>query len=349
MSDTPSNSRMSNTKRPPDIRQVAKLAGVGIASVSRVLSGQPGSSAKLSSRVLEAARELGYAPNVLAQSLRLRSTRSIGFVGSDITNPLVAAILRGAESVFSSAGFSVLLTNSGGIPEVDAQRIEVLVQRQVDGLIILPVLEDDPSTLAALRNTHTPVVVIDREMPSDMNVHYILSDHYAGVGAAAKYLLQNGHRRIGLTLGRPVRPSRERFRSVTDAYGTFGLEPDVIVDSGTLSTEHGESSMERFLAAAPAPTAVILGGNQLLEGALRSVRHHGLRLGRDLSLICCDDLPLSRLYDPEIATIMRDMSLLGQRAAEILLDQIERPHPTAPITLPTWFELRSSCAPLRAD
>ena len=162
------------SSKPPDIRQVAKLAGVGIASVSRVLSGQPGSSAHLSTRVLEAARQLGYTPNVLAQSLRLRSTRSIGFVGSDITNPLVASIVSGAESILSSAGFSVLLTNSGGIPDVDAQRIEVLRQRQVDGLIVLPALEDDPSTLAALRSTHTPVVVIDRgeELRTELHVGY---------------------------------------------------------------------------------------------------------------------------------------------------------------------------------
>src|SRR5205823_2402510 len=99
-----------------------------------------------------------------------------------ITNPLVASIVRGAESVFSSAGFSVLLTNSGGIPEVDAQRIEVLRQRQVDGLIILPALEDDPATLLALRSTDTPVVIIDRALPRDLNVHYVLSDHYSGVG-----------------------------------------------------------------------------------------------------------------------------------------------------------------------
>ncbi|HET9653681.1 MAG TPA: LacI family DNA-binding transcriptional regulator, partial [Usitatibacter sp.] len=106
------------SRRRVGIREVAELAGVGIASVSRALSGQ-GSSEETRERVLEAARRLGYTPNVLAQSLRLRTTRSIGFVGTDITNPLLASIVGGAESALSAAGFSVLLTNSAGVPGQD--------------------------------------------------------------------------------------------------------------------------------------------------------------------------------------------------------------------------------------
>jgi LacI family transcriptional regulator len=337
---------MAGNSRVPGIREVAELAGVGIASVSRVLSGQPGSSAALTERVLEAARQLGYRPNVLAQSLRRRSTRSIGFVVSDITNPLIASIVRGAESVLSSAGFSVLLTNSAGISELDAQRIEVLSQRQVDGLIILPALEDDPATLSALRNIHTPVVAIDRALPKDLNVSYVLSDHYKGVREAARHLLESGHRRIGLAVGRDVRPSRERIRAVMNASRTMRLETSVVVDSGTLSADHGERAMDRFLTGKDRRTAVILGGNQLLEGALSVIRRRNLRLGRDLSLVSCDDVPLSRLYDPPIATVMRDTQLLGREAAQILLKQIESPHDAEAVVLPTWFEVRGSCGPV---
>jgi LacI family transcriptional regulator len=329
------------------IREVAELAGVGIASVSRVLSGQPGASPQLTERVLHAARELGYMPNVVAQNLRRRTTRTIGFVGSDITNPLLASIVGGAESVLSAAGYSVLLTNSGGVPELDARRIEVLLQRQVDGLIVLPALENDPATLAALRSTAAPVVVIDRAMAGDLDVHYVLSDHYLGMGEATRQLLSMGHRRIGLAVGQDVRPSRERIRAVEDAFREQGLAPDVVIDSGTLSMEHGERSMERFLSDSNPPSAVILGGNQLLEGALQAIRRRGLRLGKQLSLVCCDDIALSRLYDPPIATVMRDTALLGQRAAEMLLEQIANPHATDPVVLPTWFDSRDSCGTVR--
>ena len=325
------------------IKAVAELAGVGIASVSRVLSGQPGSSPQMTQRVLEAARQLGYAPNLLAQSLRRRATHSIGFVGSDINNPLIASIVSGAESVLSVARYSVLLTNSGGIPSVDAERIEVLLQRQVDGLIVLPALEDDPATLAALRNMQAPVVLIDRTLPADIPAHYVLSDHYQGVGNAGRHLLSAGHRRIGLVVGRDVRPTRERIRAVEDAYDGFGTPRDLVVHRGTLSAEHGEEALEAMLSSETPPSAVILGGNQLLEGALRAVHRRKLQLGVDLSLICCDDVPLSRFHQPPIATVMRDTGLLGKRAAEVLLAQLESPGKTEPVTLPTWFEPRQSC------
>ena len=252
------------------IKAVAELAGVGIASVSRVLSGQPGSSPQMTQRVLEAARQLGYAPNLLAQSLRRRATHSIGFVGSDINNPLIASIVSGAESVLSVARYSVLLTNSGGIPSVDAERIEVLLQRQVDGLIVLPALEDDPATLAALRNTQAPVVLIDRTLPADIPAHYVLSDHYQGVGDAGRYLLSAGHRRIGLVVGRDVRPTRERIRAVEDAYDGFGTPRDLVVHRGTLSAEHGEEALEDMLSSETPPSAVILGRQSVAgRGAAR--------------------------------------------------------------------------------
>jgi LacI family transcriptional regulator len=329
------------------IREVAELAGVGIASVSRVLSGQPGSSPKMTERVMEAARQLGYTPNLLAQSLRRRSSRSIGFVCSDITNPLLSSIVSGAESVLTSAGFSILLTNSGGEPSVDAERIELLQQRQVDGLILLPALEDDPTTLALLQRSETPMVVIDRTLPETVNAHYVLSDHYAGVSHAARVLLESGHRRLGLVVGRDVRPTRERVRAVEDAYRILGLEPDLHIDSGTLSLEHGEQAMERLLDMRPTPTAVILGGNQLLEGALRVIRRRHIKLGSELSLICCDDVALSRLFEPPIATVMRDNTLLGQRAAQLLLKQLQAPHASEAVMLPTWFEQRASCGPVQ--
>lgn len=335
-------------KSRPGIKAVAALAGVGIASVSRVLSGQPGSSPQLTARVLEAARVLGYTPNALAQGLRRRSTRSVGFVGSDITNPLIAAIVGGAESVLALAGFSVLLTNSGGVPSADAECMGVLMKRQVDGLIVLPVVEDDPALLAALRNLKSPIVLVDRAFPADIGAHYVLSDHYRGIGDATRHLLASGHRRIGLVVGRDVRPTRERIRAMEDAFDEIGVKRDLVVHRGTLSTEYGEAALEEMMAEKRPPTAVVLGGNQLLEGALTVVHRRGLRLGTDLSLIGCDDAPLTRFHQPAISTVMRDASMLGAHAAQLLLTHIERPGTPQTVTLPTWFDLRASCGPAPA-
>jgi LacI family transcriptional regulator len=326
------------------IKEVAKKAGVGIGSVSRVFSGQPNVSERMRQRVLAAAESLNYAPNMLAQALRSRSTRSVGFVISDIANPLLASIVNGAESVLSAAGYSILLTHSGDHTEVDAERIQLLQQRQVDGLILLPSAEDDPELLSVLIRSTTPTVVIDRSLPAEIKARYVLSNHYPGVGEAAKTLLKLGHRRLAIIVGRDVRPSRERIRAVHDAYVAMKLKPNFIVDRGSLSAEHGATAMATLLDSSRAPTAVILGGNQLLEGALSVIRQRKLRLGQQLSLVCCDDVPLCRLYEVPISTVMRDTELIGRSAAQMLLQYIAEPQrPSRTVLLPTWFELRSSC------
>jgi LacI family transcriptional regulator len=326
------------------IKEVAKRANVGIGSVSRVFSGRTGVSEQMRRRVLKAAESLNYAPNMLAQALRRRRTHSVGFVVSDIANPLIASIVNGAEAVLSAEGYSILLTNSGNRPSVDAERISLLQQRQVDGLILLIAAEDHPGLLSVLGRSAVPMVVIDRTLSADLRLCYVLSDHYAGVGEATRSLLKLGHRRLGLIAGPDVRPSRERIRAVKDAYAARRLKSRLLVDSGSLSVERGAAALSSMLDSSEPPTAVILGGNQLLEGALSVIRARELRLGRDLSLVCCDDVPLGRLYETPISTVKRDTDLIGRSAAKLLLESIAEPQrPPTTIMLPTWFESRSSC------
>jgi LacI family transcriptional regulator len=325
------------------IKAVAVRAGVGVGSVSRVISGAPGVSNEMRDRVHKAAKSLGYAPNMLAQSLRRKTTHSAGFVVTDIANPLIAAIVQGAEAVLSQAGYSILLTNSGGQAAIDAAQIQLLNQRRVDGLIILPAEENDPEMLAALRRLTIPLLVIDRDLPSDIFSSYVLSDHYAGVGEAAKHLLELGHRSMAVIVGGEVRPSRERIRAVSDAFTSRRLAAKFHIDSGPLSVEHGASALIRLLDSPHPPTAVILGGNQLLEGALSVVRARNLQLGSDLSLVCCDDVPLSRLFEVPISTVMRDTVLIGRTAAQLLLEAVAKPRrKPSSVVLPTWFEARAS-------
>jgi LacI family transcriptional regulator len=172
----------------------------------------------------------------------------------------------------------------------------------------------------------------------------VLSDHYAGVGDAARHLLELGHTSMAVIVGGSVRPSRERIRAVRDAYTARRVRSNVAVDSGPLSVEHGASALTRLLDSARPPTAVILGGNQLLEGALAVVRARNLRLGRDLSLVCCDDVPLGRLFEDPISTVMRDTELIGRSAAQLFLESVAKPRRKhSNVILPTWFEARASC------
>jgi LacI family transcriptional regulator len=325
--------------------EVAVLAGVAMSSVSRVLSNHPDVSEDMRVRVLAAVEELGYKPNLLAQSLRRQETLSVGFLVGDISNPLLAQIAKGAESALRQAGYSMLLTNSDGDPDLDAEHVRLLEQRRVDGLILSLAKEGHRATLAALRGIDLPVVVIDRKVPSELRASAVLSDHRSGVAAAAGHLLDLGHRRVDLIVGQPLRPSRERQRGLEQAFTERGLEPTFTVIEGTLSEEHGLAATRRLLEAEEPPTAIIAGGNQIVIGTLRELAARRLRVGKDVSIASCDDIPLTELYVPPISVVRRDNQQLGRTAASLLLRRIQGDEEPAEVVLPTEYVARASTAP----
>jgi LacI family transcriptional regulator len=329
------------------MREVADVAGVAMSSVSRVLSGHPDVSEGMRRRVMAAVETLGYTPDMLAQSLRRRATLSIGFVAGDISNPLMASIVKGAERELRRRQYSMLLMNSEGDADRDAEHIRLFEQRRVDGLMLSLAREDHASTLAALAGTDTPRVLVDRHLPAGANASGVLSDHRSGMRAAVGHLLDLGHRRIGLILGRPVRPARERLSGLEDAYSERGLPGTFTVSEGVLSPEHGRDATRRLLDVEEPPTAIITGGNQLLAGTLEELRDRSLLVGADISIVSCDTISTTELHQPPIAVVRRDTVELGRRAAELLLRRLEGAAAPETVTLPTEFVARASCAPPR--
>lgn len=333
-------------KRRSGIREVADRAGVGVSSVSRVLSGHPDTSESMRRRVLSAAEDLGYKPNFLARSLRRKETLSVGFVVGDISNPLLAKIVKGADTVLREAGYSMLLTNSDWNANLDEDHVRLLERRQVDGLLLSTATEDHEPTIQLLNKLDVPLVAIERDLPESTHASFALSDHEIGMGAAIDHLLQLGHRRIGMIVGQPVRPSTERRRVLERAFEERGLPKTYEVLGGSFSIEHGAEATRSLLNLPEPPTAIIAGGNQLLVGSLEVITKFDLELGRDLSLVSCDDVPLSSLYRPPIAVVHRDTRELGRVAAELLLRRIQGDgEPGSRVVLPTEFIPRPSCGP----
>ncbi len=330
------------------IREVADRAGVAISSVSRVLSGHPDVSDAMRDRVSAAVRELGYQPDLIAQGLRQRRTHSIGFVVGDISNPLLAEIVSGAEATLRDAGYSSLLTNSEGDPEMDAEHVGLFERRRVDGLMLSLAREDHYETLRALEAVDIPVVVIDRDLPVRVRASAVLSDHRQGMRAAVTHLLELGHRRIGLIAGPPVRPSLERQAALAEAFEQFGVPPTFVVKAGGFDTRHATRATRVLLDDPNPPTALIVGGNQLLSGVLGEIQRRRLQLGQDISLVSCDSVPLSELFRPPIAVVRRDTRELGQVAASLLLERLADRADGGPrqVVLPTEFVARASCGPV---
>ena len=325
------------------MREVADRAGVAMSSVSRVLAGHPDVSPAMTEKVMRAVEELDYQPDMLAQSLRRRQTLSVGFVVGDISNPLIAEIVTGVESTLHTNGYSMLLTNSLGDPLLEAAHIALLSHRRVDGLVISVLDETHPEALGKLRELDIPVVVLDRNLPAEIPVSRVLSDHRSGMKAAGLHLLDLGHRRIGLIAGAAVRPALERRAGLEEAFAERGLPATYTADEGVFSVEHGAAAMRRLLDLPEPPTAIIAGGNQLMLGALRVVSERGLTLGRDLSFVGCDDVAITDLFQPAVAVVRRDNYAMGRTAAELLLARLRDGAPPSDVVLPTEFVARPSC------
>jgi LacI family transcriptional regulator len=327
------------------MREVAQLAGVAMSSVSRVLSGHPDVSLGMRERVLAAVAELAYQPDLLAQSLRRQETLTIGFAVGDISNPLFAEIVAAAETRLRAAGYSMLLTNSEASPDLDAAHIALLAQRRVDGIILSVSDEQNPATVAALDRLEIPVVVLDRDVDVGHTVH-VYTDHQVGMRQAVSYLLDLGHRNIAMINGQPMRPVKERRAALEACYAERGLPETYRFADGTFSVDYGARAAGELLSLEDPPTAIIAGGNQLMLGSLRVLHSRGLKLGRDVSFVGCDDIPISELYDPPIAVVRRDTAAIGRTAAELMLALLGGAEDVADATLPSEFVARASCGPV---
>ena len=347
---------MNEEKRPDvrrrraSMREVAELADVAISSVSRVLSEHPDVSTDMRERVMAAVNQLEYEPDFLAQSLRRGATLSVGFVVGDISNPLMATITSGAESVLRAAGYSMLLMNSEHDPELDARHIRFFQARRVDGMILSLASERRPETLDALAQVDVPIVMIDRDLPAEIRASIVRNDHRQGMRAAVEHLLDLGHRRIALITGAlDLWPVRERIAGMADAVAARGVQDETISLIGSLSAEHGEASTEQLLAMRPRPTAIVAGGNQVLAGCVRALVRAGISIPDDISLVTCDEVALSELHSPPIASVGRDTLDLGRVAADLLLERLAGSAEPRIVLLPTTFTPRASCGPVPRD
>lgn len=330
------------------MREVAERAGVAMSSVSRVLSGHPDVSPKMRDLVAQAARDLGYQPDLLAQGLRSGRTLSVGFTVSDIANPILAEIVTGAEKRLREAGYSLLLTNSEGNPELDVEHISLLERRRVDGLLLSLAEENHPATVSVLREVAVPVVLIDRDVPSGVRASQAVFDHSSGMKAAAEHLLQLGHRRFALITGGPERPSRERRSAVEETLASAGDGAQCTVYTGEFSVERGRQTTAAILSMNPRPTVIVAGGNMLMQGALLALRAAGVEVGKDISFVGCDDIAIAEIHQPSIAVVRRDVPAVGVAAAELLLRALDggsEGWSPEQVVLPTEFVPRASCAP----
>lgn len=337
----------ASPSEPITIREVAERAGVALSSVSRVLSGNPYVSKVMRQRVEAAVAELGYQPDLLAQSMRSGSTKSVGFALRDISNPLFANIARRCEQVLRQAGYSMVITSSDGDIEAETENLALLRRRRVDGVIASLVSETADATKEALRAFTGPIVLLDREVP-DLEAGAVLCDHHFGVLQATEELVARGHEQIALITGSlDVRSSRERRRGYLDALTTAGLkakEDHMIF--GEFDSDFAKSEVIRLLSRSPAITAILTGGFGSTVGALRAMRQLRKEPGKDVSIVALDEWPAFDVFSPWLSSVARDSGEMGAAAAHLLLDMLGGADARAE-TIDTRFVPRDSLGPNR--
>ncbi len=302
------------------VHDVAARAGVSQPTASLVLSNHPRArvAAATRQRVIDAAAELGYRPNVVARSLARRRSFALGLIVPDIRNPFVADVIIGAEKVASEAGYAVLLCDQS--TRDIKQHLDVLLARQIDGVLLDAV---GAASLPAEALSGMNVVLIDE--PSERWPGVATDAAEAGRLAAA-HLLGLGHRRIGFVgPASDIHAFRMRERGFIRALREAGVQ---------LTSEHwrrapatvmgGREAMRALLNERERPTAVFCANDLMAIGAVKQCLTAGLQLPRDLSVVGCDDIELARYVTPELTTVAIPARELGARAARLLLQQIER-------------------------
>lgn len=334
----------------PTIRDVASQAGVSLSSVSRVLNGEPHTSAELHARIMRVVDRLGFEPHSAAQALRSRSSNTIGCMVADLSNPLYSDMINGAEEEFQRAGYVLMLAATRHEEDREMAFVSAVRRRRMDGLLLFAGDNAHKKFGAALANLDLPRVAIDREVP---DVPSVRADHRSGGLEVTRYLIGLGHRRIALLTGRAaLLPSTERVAGYRQAHVEAKLEVDPdLVRPQTQGSSLAFSDVCQLLQALNRPTAIITLGTHMLAGVMEALSSNGLRYPDDVSLVCIGDTDLARHASPAISALTWDLDQMGRVAAKILLDRIREGDEVGdirPVYLPTRFILRHSCAKPRA-
>ncbi|MEN3203002.1 MAG: LacI family DNA-binding transcriptional regulator [Atribacterota bacterium] len=327
------------------IYDVAQRAGVSPATVSRALSGAKGVSEATRQKVLAAAKELHYSPNYIARSLKKRQTNTIALIISDITNPFFTTLARGVEDKASEHGFNTIFCNTDEDPKVEAAYVELMLRRQVDGLLISSC--SDGESLRLLARKDVPVVLVDRRI-THSRWDYVIGDSEYGAYALTRHLIEvHGKRRIAIISGPLVlSTSRERIEGYKRALREAGvvLSPEYI-RVGAYKEEFGYQAMRELLAGSFSVEAVFAGNNVIAVGVIRAARELGVRVPEDLALVTFDDFDLLSALFPFLTAAKQPAYTIGAIAVEMLLERIrgEKIRERREVVLRPEIIIRKSC------
>ena len=310
------------------VRDVAAAAGVSAATASRALAGHPNVDPELVRRVQRASDDLGYRANVLARALRTRRTDTVGMVVPSIANPYFVSAVEAVENVLAESGRALLLCDAREDVEVEASRIDLLVQRMVDGLIVVPVAAEGSAPAIERAVRQLPVVQLDRFVAS-APTDFVGSDNGVGVRACVAHLRERGARRIAFVGARPTTSTAaERLRAFRDVVGPEDC-PDAWLLLGDFTAAWGREAAAKLLAGGDLPEAIVCGADVIAVTLVTTLRSAGIKVPKRVTVVSYDDSGLGELTVPALTSVRQPVPAMAREAVR-LLDH-RRDHPDDPV------------------
>lgn len=312
-------------RRKARLADVARQAGVSVATASRALSGNGPVSATAHARVIDAANRLDFSPSALGRSLRTQRSRVVGFVVPDISSPFYALALKGTQHRLEAAGYRVTLMDTDERPDLELAAIHALAAQGVEGIVICSSGANPKTLEAAVGRASVPVVFFDNFVPGVGYGSVALSNE-EGIRILVDHLAQtHGHTRIGYVGGLIVETSgRERLTGFRRGLAQNGLALDeALIRDGNWTHEAGSRQTAALLATDPPPTAIVFVDAFTALGGLVAIRNSGLRVPEDVAVVSFDDWDAGEVLDPSLTALAQRGLQVGDLAASLLVRALE--------------------------
>lgn len=329
-------------KRRVTITDVAELAGVSIATVSKVLNGKDEHiSAETREMVQDAVKELGYVPNDMARCLKDQNSKTIGLMLPDISNAF-PEMAQGAQDEAFVREYTMFFCSTGSNPIQEEKMLKTLISKMVDGIIYVSSNYETSGRL--LTSLPVPCVAIDRQVPKNTNIGVVSIDNYQAMYDVAGLVASRGCRKVGyITADIAESPSKERCQGLLDGLKAHGISFDRrLLYSGVFGVETGYMGAMTLLEREPDIDCIICGNDLIAIGTMNVCQKMQKSIPSDVKIVGFDDIFISRYLNPELTTVKQDAYRMGKCAAQMLIEHVEEEKPLSKIVLPYEIVLRGT-------
>lgn len=328
-------------------KEIAKKAGVSVATISRVINGEEGVSQKTRKKILDLLDRYAYVRDINARNLRTSRSKAIGFLISNFENPFFIAMYQGLESVCRQKGYNIIIGNTNEDIAQEQEAIDLFLSYRVAG-IVASFVDPQETTLKKIGSFGSNIIALDRQQ-KNIEADTVTMDSFTGAKMQVEYLAGLGHKRIAVIHGTTNNlPGEDRLNGYMAAMREQGIEvlPNYVV-SGYFNEEQAYEAAVRLMGQNPRPTAVIAHNNLMCIGAYKALRDLNVKIPEEVSLIGFDDFDFADYLEPSLTLIDRPLKTMGEVAGKMLIERIEGKYDgeARMVVFPAKLRINRSCVP----